>query len=161
MSVPCIFLPEESAQGCLVERARRFRAHRPDLRPWEKNPCENCKTGTARAEAAGPPKEEETVDQAKVKENVLRVLERKGPMTISILKLFSAAKESKEDFRAAVDALAGEGKVVTTAGAREGSLSVALPGAEKKEKAAPAKKTSTTPPLQFSCQVGAPRACAA
>jgi len=129
VSVPCVFLPNENAQGCLVERARRFREHRPDLRPWEKNPCDNCKPGRDRAEAAGPPKEDETVDQAKVKENVLRVLERKGSMTVSNLKLFAGNKESREDFRAAVDALAGEGKIVTKEGARAGSLHVGLPGA--------------------------------
>jgi hypothetical protein len=74
------------------------------------------------------PKKEDTVDQEKVKENVLRVLGRKGRMTISSLKLFAAAEETKESFRAAVDALASEGKVEKEAGIRAGSFYVALPG---------------------------------
>lgn len=195
---PCIFLPDENAQGCLVERARRFREHRPDLRPWEINPCQSCKVGRDRAEAAGPPAAKESdppksqkppggigrvwdgvaarwrdakpavekpagiipkdipdripgqgkegsVDQEKVKENIVRVLGRKGPMAVSTLKNFAAAKESKEDFRAAVDALAGEGKIATKQGSREGSLTISLPGAPTPTEKTPKKKTASTP----------------
>lgn len=75
------------------------------------------------------PGKEGNVDQGKVKESIVRVLGRKGPMTSSSLKLYAAKRETREDFLAAINALAGEGKVVTTAGAQPGSLRVALPGA--------------------------------
>jgi hypothetical protein len=92
------------------------------------------------------PKKEEVggVDQEKMREGILRVLGRKGMMTISNLKLFTAREESKEDFRAAVDALAREGKVVTKDGVRAGTLSLWLPGTaappEGKKKEPPSEK---------------------
>jgi len=163
---PCVFLPDENAQGCLVERTRRFRAHRPDLRPWEKNPCENCKTGTARAEAAGPPKEEE-VAKLEPKEHVLATITRKQPcVSTPILQNCPAVKAA--DLRELTKELAAEGKIKIWTDGRKTIYT--LPGApdpfagSAKKKAAPAKKSSATPPHQDACQIkrpGADYACAA
>jgi flagellar biosynthesis regulator FlaF len=143
----CPFAAHGRQEACLSLQKQRDALM---TREYDRNECYSCPMRRKRLEGAKEPeriavppaqfnktvtiqpKKEAMVDQAKVKENVLRVLERKGRMTISNLKLFAAAKESKEDFRTAVDALAGEGKIVTEQGSREGSLSVALPGAEKK-----------------------------
>ncbi len=104
-----------------------------------------------------PPKSEvKGMDREKIKENVLRVLGRNGSLSISSLKNFAWSKGPKEEIRAAVDELAGEGKVVGTPGAREGSLTVSLPGGalpvsppqkreEKKKSAAPSIKATRTP----------------
>ncbi|MDA8123501.1 MAG: hypothetical protein M0Z38_13175 [Deltaproteobacteria bacterium] len=44
---------EQDAVKCIETRRERFRAARPDLRPWECNPCESCKIGRDRVEAGG------------------------------------------------------------------------------------------------------------
>ena len=155
----CIFLPAENAQGCLVERARRFREHRPDLRPWERNPCENCKTGTARAEAAGPPKEEEV----EKKERVLATITRKQPCTSTpILQCCTAVKAA--DLHQLTKELAAEGKIKIWTDGRKTIYT--LPGAPDpfagaEKKTAPAKKLSATPPSNSRAKserpVSAPR----
>lgn len=63
MATPC---PHENApDACLNERSRRFREHRPDIRPWATNPCELCKVGRVRAEAPrSANKKEETESRA-------------------------------------------------------------------------------------------------
>jgi hypothetical protein len=171
---PCIFLPDENAQGCLVERTRRFRAHRPDLRPWEKNPCDNCKTGTARAEAAGPPKEED-VAKLEPKEHVLATITRKAPC-VSAPILQGCAVKADELHRITKE-LAAEGKIkvwtdgrktiYTLPGAPDPFAGVAKKAAPSNDATVPSKPTRrvdrppATPPIKKSAKtersVPAPR----
>jgi len=108
MSVPCIFLPDENSQGCLVERARRFREHRPDLRPWEKNPCDNCKTGRDRVEVAGPPKEED-VAKPDPKESILAAIARRQPCVST--PILQSVRVKAGDLHQFTKELAAEGKI--------------------------------------------------
>jgi len=110
--IPCIFLANENAQGCLAERERRFREHRPDIRPWEKNPCENCKTGRKRAEAHIPPEpdeEESMPEKMTTKEKVLAAIERRKSASPTIL--MQTCKASADQLRGIVAALEQEGKI--------------------------------------------------
>jgi hypothetical protein len=137
---PCIFLPDENAAGCLVERARRFREHRPDLRPWEKNPCDNCKTGRDRVEVADPPKEED-VAKPDPKERVLATITRRGPCTSTpILQCCTMVKAA--DLHQFTRELAAEGKIKVWTDGRKTTFT--LPGAPDpfqgtEKQAAPAK----------------------
>lgn len=155
----CPFAAPGRQEGCLSLQKQRDALM---TREYDRNECYSCPMRRKRLEGAQEPeriaippaqfnktepiqpKKEGEVDQAKMKENILRVLGRKGGMTVSSLKLFAAAKESKEDFRAAVDALAHEGKIKTKQGAREGSLSVALPGSPDPRPAGAVKKVAPT-----------------
>ncbi len=108
MKEPCIFLPDDNAAGCLVERIRRFREHRPDIRPWEKNPCENCKTGRDRAEGSGPPKEED-VAKADPKENILATITRLAPCVST--PILQRVRVNAEELHRLTKELAAEGKI--------------------------------------------------
>ena len=55
MMTPCPH--EQDAAKCIETRRYRFRAARPDLRPWERNPCESCKIGRDRVEGGVDPNE--------------------------------------------------------------------------------------------------------
>jgi hypothetical protein len=162
MTATCVFLPDENAQSCLVERTRRFREHRPDLRPWEKNPCDNCKAGRDCAEAAGPPKEEDVAKPEK-KERVLAMITRKAPCVSTPILQCCAVKA--DELHQIVKELAAEGQIKIWTNGRKTIYT--LPGATDPfqgsagKKAAPARKSPATPPHQFPCQNGAPRACAA
>ena len=72
---------------------------------------------------------EESMEQETIRNGILRVLERKGAMSVSILKNFTAARAPKKEFQFALDELARTGKINTKAGIREGSLKVWLSGA--------------------------------
>lgn len=74
-------------------------------------------------------KKEETVDKETIKTGILRVLGRKGAMSISAMKNFAANRASKEEYQAALDELARTGKINTKQGLREGSLIAWVPGA--------------------------------
>lgn len=112
MSVPCIFLPDENEQGCLVERERRFREHRPDIRPWERNPCETCKPGRRRAEAHIPPEpdeEEEMPQKMTTKDRVLAAIQRRG--TVAPTLLMQGTKASADQLKVIVRELEEAGKI--------------------------------------------------
>ena len=112
MTFPCIFLPDENVQGCLVERERRFREHRPDLRPWEKNPCESCKKGRSRAEAHIPPEpdqEDPLPKKMTTKEKVLALVQRRESASPTIL--MQVCHVSADELKAIVGELEGEGEI--------------------------------------------------
>jgi len=100
-------------------------------------------------ETIQPKKEEgKVVAPEKLRNSILRVLERRGAMNGSTLKNFAGQEASKEEWLAAIGSLAHDGKIIKKDGIRAGSFKVWLPGtvgprpAAAKEKVAPSNEAT-------------------
>ncbi|MDA8178320.1 MAG: hypothetical protein M0T69_02100 [Deltaproteobacteria bacterium] len=150
--------------GCLKERDRRFKSTQPS-HPWRNNTCENCKTGRAHAEVHIPPEpdEEETVpEKMTTKEKVFAAIQRRG--AAGPTPIMQVAKASADQLKVIVGELEREGKIKSWPyRGRSGMTAIyTLPDAKDprtpemvkgeaskpEKKAAPAKKSSATPPIK-------------